>query len=418
MLLFKNYLVLIFILYILKEAFEYFLQYLNFKYLKKFGLLVPPEFEGIVEEELLKKTYEYVKDKMRFNFTSSIFGNFVTIVFIFGGLLNIYNSWISSWGFSFILTGLFFFLPLSYASTILSIPFNLYSTFKIENKYGFNTMTPKLWISDFLKTIVLSTLIILIIVTTALWIIQKSPYYWWIWVWLFFFIFSIIMMYISPYIIEPLFNKISPIDDKDLEEKIKYVLQKININVSRIFKMDASKRSRHTNAYFSGIGKVKRIILYDTLLERMDHDEIIAILAHEAGHWKKKHILKAIIAVEVISLIGIYISFKLIQSDILTKTFHINEETFFAKFIILGFIWSIISFPFIPIGNYISRLFEKEADRFACKLISDKEILVRALIKLSKDNLSNLYPHPLYATFYYSHPPILQRIRAIKAPEY
>lgn len=415
MLLFKNYLVLIFILYILKEAFEYFLQYLNFKYLKKFGLLVPPEFEGIVEEELLKKTYEYVKDKMRFNFISSIFSNFVTIIFIFGGLLNIYNSWISSWGLSFILTGLFFFLPLSYASTILSIPFNLYSTFKIENKYGFNTMTPKLWISDFLKTIVLSTLIILITVTSALWIIQKSPYYWWIWVWLFFFIFSIIMIYISPYLIEPLFNKVSPIDDKGFEEKIKHLLQKVNINVSRIFKIDASKRSRHTNAYFFGIGRVKRIILYDTLLEKMDHDEIIAILAHEAGHWKKKHILKSIIVIEIISLIGIYISFRLIQSDILTKIFYINEETFFAKIIILGFIGGIISFPFIPIANYISRHFEKEADRFTCKLINNKEILVRALIKLSKDNLSNLYPHPLYATFYYSHPPVLQRISMIKA---
>ncbi len=279
-------------------------------------------------------------------------------------------------------------------------------------------MTPKLWISDFLKTIILSTIIIIIMVSTALWIIQKSPYYWWIWIWLFFFIFTIIMMYISPYLIEPLFNKVSPIDDRGLEEKIKHLLQRVNINVSKVFKMDASKRSQHTNAYFSGIGRVKRIILYDTLLEKMDHDETIAILAHEAGHWKKKHVLKSIIAIEIISLIGTYISFRLIQSDILIKIFHINEETFFAKIIILGFIGGIISFPFIPIGNYISRHFEKEADRFAYEVTNNREILVNALIKLSKDNLSNLYPHPIYATFYYSHPPVLQRIRAIRAPEY
>lgn len=411
----KNYLILIFILYLLKEAIEYFLQYLNFKYLKKIGLLIPPEFEGMVEEDLLKKTYEYTKDKMRFGFISSIFGNLVAIVFIFGGLLNIYNSWISTLNLSFILSGVLFFLLLIYVSSILSIPFNLYNIFKIENKYGFNTMTKKLWISDFLKTFFLSSIIILIVVSVALWIIQGSPYYWWIWLWLFFFLFSVTMMYISPYLIEPLFNKVSPIDDKGLEEKIKDLLQRVNINVSRVFKMDASKRSRHTNAYFSGIGRVKRIILYDTLLEKMDHDEILAIIAHEAGHWKKKHVMKTILGVEIISLISTYIFFKLMQSDVFTKIFLINKETFFAKIIILGFIGSIVSFPLIPLGNYISRRFEKEADIFAFKVTRNKDAIIRALIKLSKDNLSNLYPHPLYVTFYYSHPPVLQRIRLIKS---
>ncbi len=411
----KNYLILIFTLYLLKEAIEYFLQYLNFKYLKKIGQLIPPEFQGMVEEDVLKKTYEYIKDKMRLSFISSIFGNLVTVVFIFGGLLNIYNSWISTLNLSFILSGLLFFLLLSYANSILSIPFNLYTIFKIENKYGFNTMTIKLWISDFFKTFVLSSVIILIIVSVALWIIQESPYYWWIWLWLFFFLFSIIMMYISPYLIEPLFNKVTPIDDKGLEEKIQDLLQRVNVNISKVFKMDASKRSHHTNAYFSGIGKVKRIILYDTLLEKMAHDEILAIIAHEAGHWKKKHIVKTIIGVEIISLIGTYISFRLMQSDILTEIFLINKETFFAKIIILGFIGSIVSFPLIPLGNYISRRFEKEADRFAFEVTGNKDAIIRALIKLSKDNLSNLYPHPLYAMFYYSHPPVLQRIRLIKS---
>ncbi len=411
----KNYLILIFTLYLLKEAIEYFLQYLNFKYLKKIGQLIPPEFEGMVEEDVLKKTYEYIKDKMRLSFISSIFGNLVTVVFIFGGLLNIYNSWISTLNLSFILSGLLFFLLLSYANSILSIPFNLYTIFKIENKYGFNTMTIKLWISDFFKTFVLSSVIILIIVSVALWIIQESPYYWWIWLWLFFFLFSIIMMYISPYLIEPLFNKVTPIDDKGLEEKIQDLLQRVNVNISKVFKMDASKRSHHTNAYFSGIGRVKRIILYDTLLEKMAHDEILAIIAHEAGHWKKKHIVKTIIGVEIISLIGTYISFRLMQSDILTEIFLINKETFFAKIIILGFIGSIVSFPLIPLGNYISRRFEKEADRFAFEVTGNKDAIIRALIKLSKDNLSNLYPHPLYAMFYYSHPPVLQRIRLIKS---
>ena len=380
----------------------------------RFGLSIPPEFEGKIDENLLKKTQEYEEEKTRFSFISSIFGNVITIIFIFGGLLNIYNSWIASLNWPFILTGILFLLILSYASTFLSIPFSLYSTFKIENKYGFNTTTPKLWLTDFLKSILVSTILMGIVALVGLWLIQSSPNYWWIWVWGFFLLFSLFMMYISPYVIEPLFNKFTPIEEEGIEDKIKKLMQKVNLKVSRVFKMDASKRSRHTNAYFTGIGRAKRIILYDTLLEKMNHDEILSVLAHEAGHWKKKHVLKMIIVLELISLIGIYISFRILQTDILAALFQIKQGTFFAKVIILGFIGGIISFPFIPLSNYVSRRFEREADRFACELTGNSESMASALIKLSKDNLSNLHPHPFYAAFYYSHPPIVQRIKDIK----
>jgi STE24 endopeptidase len=252
-----------------------------------------------------------------------------------------------------------------------------------------------------------------IVALVGLWLIQSSPNYWWIWVWGFFLIFSLFMMYISPYVIEPLFNKFTPIEEEGIEDKIKKLMQKVNLRVSRVFKMDASKRSRHTNAYFTGIGRVKRIILYDTLLEKMNHDEILSVLAHEAGHWKKKHVRKMIIVLELISLIGIYISFRILQTDILAALFQIKQGTFFAKVIILGFIGGIISFPFIPLNNYVSRRFEREADSFACELTGNSESMASALIKLSRDNLSNLHPHPLYAAFYYSHPPIVQRIKDI-----
>jgi len=411
----KISLVLVLCIYILKEGFEYLLRYLNLRHMKKFGSLVPSEFKGKIDENLLKKIQEYETEKTRFSFISSIFGNVVIIIFIFGGLLNIYNSWVASLNWPFILTGILFFLFLSLASTFLSMPFGLYSTFRIENKYGFNTMTPKLWFFDFLKSLLISTTITGIVIAIGLWLIQSSPHYWWIWVWAFFLIFSLFMMYVSPYIIEPLFNKFTPIEETGLEDKIKDLMQKIRIKVSRVFKMDASKRSQHTNAYFSGIGKVKRIILYDTLLEKMDHNEIIAILSHEAGHWKKKHILKMIIMVELISLIGIYISFRILQTDLLTDLFQVKQGTFFAKVVILGFIGGIISFPFIPLSSYISRRFERESDRFACELTEDTGYMTSALIKLSKDNLSNLHPHPLYAAFYYSHPPVAERIKAIRA---
>jgi STE24 endopeptidase len=222
-------------------------------------------------------------------------------------------------------------------------------------------------------------------------------------------------MYISPYVIEPLFNKFTPIEDKELEDKIKTIAEKVGIKVSRIFKMDASKRSKHTNAYFTGVGKVKRIILYDTLLEKMDKDEIIAVLAHEIGHWKKKHVLKRIIVSEAMAFVGLYISFEILQSDFLLRVFFIEEASFFAKMVILGFIGSIIGFPLGPLSNYFSRKHEGQADRFACELTGNPDSLASSLIKLSKDNLSNLHPHPLYAKFHYSHPPVVQRIREIRA---
>ena len=401
-------------LYILKETFEYFLQYINLRHLIKYGLTIPDPFTDQIDAGLLKKIQEYTIEKTRFGFITSAFGIFVTIVFFFGGLLNVYNTWISALDLKFILQGIIFFLLLGYASTIISVPFNLYSTFRIENKYGFNTMTLKLWFVDFLKSLLISTVLIFLIASGALWIIQASPSFWWIYVWGFFLVFSLFMMYVSPYVIEPLFNKFSPIAEEGLEEEIKTQMAKADIKVSRVFKMDASKRSRHTNAYFSGIGKVKRIVLYDTLLETMNRDEILAVLAHEAGHWKKKHIVKMLIAVETVSFISIYISFKILQTNFLTDIFHVSVDTFFAKVVILGFIGSIISFPFIPLNSYISRRFEKEADRFSYTLTGKKEAMASSLVKLSKDNLANLHPHPVYATFYYSHPPIVQRIEDIQ----
>ena len=382
--------------------------------MKRCGLSVPPEFEGMIDEPLLKKVQEYETEKTRCSFVSSIFSNIVTIVFIFAGLLNVYNSWVSSLNRPFVLSGILFFLLLSYASSVISIPFSLFVTFKIENKFGFNVMTPKLWLTDFLKSIALSTVLTGIVLSIGLWLIQSSPDYWWIWVWGFFLIFSLFMMYISPYVIEPLFNKFTPIEEPDLEDRIKNLMQKADIRVSRVFRMDASKRSKHTNAYFSGIGKVKRIILYDTLLEKMNHDEILAVLAHEAGHWKKKHILKMIIAAEIVSFIGIYISFRILQTDFLADIFQIQKTTFYAKLVLLGFIGGILSFPFTPLGSYVSRRFERQADKFAYELTENREAMASALIKLSRDNLSNLHPHPLYAAFYYSHPPVVQRVREIR----
>lgn len=406
---------LVLFLYILKEAFEYAVLYLNLRHMRRFASVIPPEFEGKIDEGLLKKTQEYEAEKTRFGFVSSIFGNIVVIVFIFGGLLDIYNSWIASLNLSFAVSGWLFFMLLSYADGILSIPFSLYSTFKIENRYGFNTMTPKLWVSDFVKSILISTAMMSLLLFAVLRLIQWSPGYWWFWVWSLLFAYSIFIMYISPYIIEPLFNKFTPLDDERLQERIVRLTDKVGIHLNRILKIDASKRSRHTNAYFTGIGRTKRIVLYDTLLENMGHEEILAVLAHEIGHWKKMHLLKMLAVIETFSLIGLYLSFRVIQSDFISRLFNVGTDTMFVKFVLLAFLAGIIALPFMPLMNSFIRRHEREADSASYELTKDADSMVSALIKLSKENLSNLHPHPLYVIMYYSHPPILERIRYIKS---
>ncbi len=408
------YLVLILCLYILKEAFEYWVQHLNLRHMRKAGTTVPPEFAGKIDTSLLKKIIGYETEKIRFGFVSSIFSNIITIIFIFCGLLNIYNSWIVSLDLSFIVSGWLFFLLMSYGAEFLSVPFSLHSTFKIENKYGFNTMTPRLWVSDFMKALLISTIMMSLVTFAGFWLIQWSPHYWWFWIWGFLFIFSIFIMYLSPYVIEPLFNTFIPIEDESLKERIMKLADKAGIHAGRILRIDASKRSKHTNAYFTGIGKTKRIVLYDTLLESMNHDETLAVLAHEIGHWKKRHMLKTLIAFEVFSFLALYLSFRIIQCDSLLTLFHIRANTLFAKCVILAFLADILSLLFTPWVNYFMRKHERQADMVSYDLTKDTESMVSALVKLSKENLSNLYPHPLYVTLHYSHPPVLERIRHLK----
>lgn len=413
----EKYLIVILIIYLAVVFFSLWLDYLNLSHLKRFGATIPKEFEGEIDQTLLSKTRDYTVENIRFGFVTSLFNTLLVLLFLFGGILNTYNSWIASTNLPFIISGLTFFLILIYADTVLTLPFSLYNTFKIEKKFGFSNMTPGLWIADFLKSILVSTILTALLISVGLYLVVKSPFLWWLWLWGFFLIFSIFIMYISPYVIEPLFNKFTPIDDETLEDGIRNMMGKVGIKVSRVFKMDASKRTKHTNAYFTGIGKVKRIVLYDTLIDKMNNDEILSVLAHEVGHWKKKHILKRIVVTEAMALAALYLAFRLIESDFLLTLFNINEVTFFAKVVVLGFLGSIATFPFSPLFNYISRKHENEADRFAFDLTGNHQGLKSALVKLSKDNLSNLHPHPTYVLFHYSHPPVLQRIRNLEKME-
>lgn len=404
-------------LYVLKEAFEYFVQYLNLKHMTAAGMSIPPEFEGRIDEAVVEKMQRYEADKTRLGFVSSAAGSVAVIVFIFGGLLDRYSAWIASFNLSFIASGWLFFLLLLLADEIFSVPFSLYTVFKIENRYGFNTAAPRLWVSDFIKSLTVSVIMYSLTTVAALWLVEWSPLNWWFLVWAFLFIFSMVVMYITPYLIEPLFNKFSPVDDESLKDKIAALAEKAGIRTGRILKVDASKRSKHSNAYFSGIGRTKRVVLYDTLLEQMDTGEILSVLAHEMGHWQKKHLFKMLAMFEVFSLIGLYASYRLVQTDMLLHIFNIGAGTFFVKILLLGFVAGIALFPVRLVVNFISRMHERQADLASYELSGDAGGLVRALVKLSKENLSNFHPHPLYVALFYSHPPVTERIRYLKTLE-
>ncbi len=222
-------------------------------------------------------------------------------------------------------------------------------------------------------------------------------------------------MYLSPYVIEPLFFKFEPLKAEGLEDKVRQLMERAGLKVSRVFQVDASRRSRHSNAYFTGIGRVKRIVLFDTLIEQMSQDEILAVLAHEVGHWKKRHVLKGIVLSEALAFFGLFLAYQLVSWDGLPRLTGLSEASFYARAVILGFVGSLAVFPLTPLFSYLSRRYEGEADRFASELTRRPEAMASALVKLSSENLSNLHPHPLYAKFYYSHPPVVERIRKLMA---
>ncbi len=412
----KCELVIIIILFVLTQIADFVLEYMNRRYLEKHGADIPAEFKDVITPDLMDKSKNYTIAKIKFWGYSTVYNQLMTLIFIFG-ILNYYNNYmfdLFKYPDNFIAGGLIFMMALTYAKTFLNLPLNLYRVFNLEKRFGFNTMTLKLWLLDLLKGFAVSTILLSIMIAGAFWLIEKLPDIWWLPVWGFFVLFTIFVIYISPYVLEPLFNKFTPIEDKVLEQAIESVLKKGGITVRGVYRMDASKRTRHSNAYFTGIGRVKRIVLFDTLLERLNKEEILAVLAHEAGHCQKHHVLKNLIIFETLTAPGAFIAFMMLKSNWLTQVFGLTHDTFFAKFILLSFVATIALWGMPPFFNAISRHFEKQADKFVVKIIGSGDALASALIKLSAENLSNIHPQKLYAQFHYSHPPLLQRIQYLK----
>ncbi len=410
----KTALVVLLCVYLGIQVFRYCLDYLNLSYMRRRARPAAPEFDAVLGREFLDRMQVYLRERTLFGMAASGLSTIAVVVFLFGGLLDTYNSWIASMNLPFAVSGWVFFVLLYLAWEVFSLPFTLYFIFHIEQKHGFNTMTYRVWLLDFLKGTLLSLLLLTAGAFGGFWLIETSPRFWWFWVWCFFLAFTIFITYIAPYVIEPLFNTFTPVEDESLKSRIVALASRAGINVSKVLKMDQSKRSRHTNAYFTGIGRTKRIILFDTLLETMKPDEVLAVLAHEIGHWKRHHLPKGLLLTALVSLVFFFCAYQALSRHVLDALFAIRIDAFPAKAVIAGFLAGMLSFLFTPAMNAFSRSLEREADRFSCAFEGRGEAMINALVKLSRDNLSNLYPHPLYALFHYSHPPVLERIRYIR----
>ncbi|MBI5967268.1 MAG: M48 family metallopeptidase [Deltaproteobacteria bacterium] len=410
-----NFLLLAFmIVFLLRSAAQLFLNHLNTSYLRQHGKTVPQVFQDTIDQGKLKKISDYTVDSADFGIVSTLANQGFFLAILLSGFLPWLVRMINQWGLGLILGGLVFFGLLAVIVNLLQIPFSLYDTFVIEDRYGFNTKTLKLWITDLFKSLAISASLGGLLLWLLLNLVVHGGSTWWVWAWILVGGVEFLIIWLYPVIIAPLFNRFAPIENKELEQSIATLMGKVGLRAKGVFRMDASKRSKHTNAYFTGIAKSKRIVLFDTLLESHTSEEILAVLAHEIGHWKKKHVQKELILAEFLSLIGFYVVAKLLDWPLMYQTFGFKDPIPYGGLLLVGALFSPVSYFFQPLASAISRRFEREADDFSLKLVPSAQPMVNALKRLAADNLANLTPQPLYAWFYYSHPPLVERISRLE----
>ena len=409
-----NFLLLIFLaVFLLRSGAQIYLNWLNISYLRQHGKTVPEIFRDTIDPEKLKRISAYTAESENFAMITTLANQGLFLAILLSGALPWLVKTISLWKWGPIVSGLIFFAALSIFTNLLRIPFSLYETFVIEERYGFNVMSFKMWVSDLLKSLLLAALLGGLLLSLLLILVIHGGNAWWVWAWMLVGGFELLMLWLFPVVILPLFNKFDPIENKELEERIRTLVGKVGLRAKGIFKMDASKRSKHTNAFFVGLGRTKRIVLFDTLLASHTEEEILSVLAHEAGHWKKRHILRMLIPLEVLSLVSFYVVAKFLNWALLYQTFGFQEPIVYVGLFLIGAFISLIGFFAQPLESAISRKFEREADDFALRLTEMAEGMRSALKRLAADNLANLSPHPLYAWFYYSHPPLVERIERL-----
>jgi STE24 endopeptidase len=390
--------------------FEKVLDYFNYTHLKE---TIPAELKGIYDEDAYRKSQQYEKVSLRFSLLTSSFSFILILLMLFMGGFGYLDEWVRSISENIYLRTLLFFGVIGLAFDLLSLPFQVYATFVIEERFGFNKTSPSTFVIDKLKSWLLSIVIGGGILLFVLWAWLVTGNWFWVIVMGGLSIFMIFMAMFYTQLIVPLFNKQTPLQDGELKTAILEFATQTGFKLDNVYVIDGSKRSTKANAYFSGLGPKKRIVLYDTLINDLETEEIVGVLAHEIGHYKKNHIVKGLLMSLVQSALMIWLLWVAIDVPALSLALGAPVASFYMGIVAFGLLFSPISFLTGILSNIASRRYEYQADAYAKKNYSGKA-LIDALTKLSVKNLSNLTPHPAYVFFYYSHPPILLRKKALE----
>ena len=408
-----NILSVFLIFFFLELILDLLLDFLNLRTIANANK-IPDYLNGCLSEDEFAKTVRYTVSKQKFSLFHTFCNAIVLLAFIFSGIFGKIEVFLAQWGLHPYLEGIIFIYIISFILSFLMFPFSVYSEFVIEKKFGFSNMTVSMFIVDIIKSTIIGIVLSFPLLLVLFWFIDRAGDMWWIFAFGFTGIFQIAITILYPLVIAPLFNKFEKLEDGSLSERLFNLALKLNFSISGIFKMDGSKRSKHSNAYFTGFGKSRRIVLFDTLLKLLGDNEIEAVLAHEIGHYKKRHLIKGIILSFAVMLCGFFILSLLLHYEPLFLTFGFLKSSSYGIIVLMMLFASPFTFYLAPLFNWLSRRNEYEADRFAVFAVKNRESLRDALLKLGKDNLSNPVPHPLYSFFHYSHPALGERLKAIE----
>src|SRR5947207_1011919 len=401
------------VLILTRTITELWLSRLNQRHVRAHANEVPRAFGGMVDEATYRRSVDYTLAKSRFGDIASVFDAVVLIAVLFSGVLPwAFGRFSASFGTSALAMAGFLFVT-GIALSILGLPFAWYVQFKLEERFGFNTTSLKTWMLDHTKAFLLALLLGYPLLALMLTLIEWTGANWWLWAAAVVIAFQLLLLLIAPAIIMPLFNKFTPLPEGELRQRLFALAQRAHFPTRSIEVMDGSKRSRHSNAFFTGLGRFRKIVLFDTLIAQLTEPELESVLAHEIGHYKKRHVIKML----SVSMAGIVLAFAatawLARQPWFYRAFGFAYQGGFAAahfvpaLLLFAMLAGTISFWFSPLVHILSRRFEYEADTFARAAMGETQSLIQALRKLTKNNLSNLTPHPFYSRFYYSHPTLL-----------
>lgn len=373
---------------------------------------IPQVFQGFVDADAYAKSQDYTRERAIFGLIEATVSLLVLFGFWWAGGFGWLDGVVRGWGHGSLVTGLLFVGLLLVGQQILSTPFDLYGTFVIEEKFGFNRTTFGTWCLDRLKGAVLGALLGLPLLAALLWLFQAVPLAW-LWGWLLMTAVSLGLTYVAPIWILPLFNKFEPLEEGELQTEIHAMAEKCEFPLKEVSVMDGSRRSAKSNAFFTGIGENKRIALFDTLIENHTVPELVGVLAHEIGHYKKGHIVKSLIIGVATTGLLFFLLGLMMENASLHAAFGVAETSVYVSLVLFGIVMSPVNDLLSIAGNGLSRKHEYEADAYAAEKTGNPQAMADALRKLSKDNLSNLTPHPFYVFLNYTHPPVAQRVEAL-----